>query len=211
MKTVSIVTPWLDHPELIPQYEAAVTGSNQVIIIDNGSSLEAHAAIAEMVSRLGGVLITNEQNVGYAHANNQGLEAATGEIVVFLNNDVEAGGDWLTVVRQMVNDKSLVGPSLGVRYVDGVPIAYIEGWCIAGAVSAVRRVGGWNDKDFPGLYWEDNEFCFRATRAGLSLRQARLPLRHINNYTSARTPGAYDNSEANRAVFENIVRRNFAP
>lgn len=211
MKTVTIVTPWLNHPELIPQYEAAVQGAEQVIIIDNGSNDETAAALADMMKRLPGALVTLPTNQGYSHANNLGLERATGEIVIFLNNDIEAAGDWLSMVRQTVHGKCLVGPSLGIRYVDGIPIPYLEGWCLAGETEAVRRVGGWNDTDFPGLYWEDNEFCYRATRGGLSLRQARLPLRHINNYTSSRTPGAYDNSEANRAVFESIVRRNIAP
>ena len=35
-KTITIITPWLNSPELIPTYIASVKGAD-VIIIDNGS------------------------------------------------------------------------------------------------------------------------------------------------------------------------------
>lgn len=75
-----------------------------------------------------------------------------------------------------------------------------------GHKSDFEAIGGWNEVDFPGLYWEDNELCYRAERAGLQLKQAILSLVHLSNYTSRRTEGAYLHSEANRAVFERIVR-----
>jgi glycosyltransferase involved in cell wall biosynthesis len=70
--------PWLNHPELITTYEAAVQGA-QVIIVDNGSDEASAKAIREMVERLKGIYIRNAANKGYAAANNQGLEAATGK------------------------------------------------------------------------------------------------------------------------------------
>jgi GT2 family glycosyltransferase len=76
-----------------------------------------------------------------------------------------------------------------------------------GHKSDFEMIGGWNDKDFPGLYWEDNELCYRAERAGLLLKQVIIPLVHLSNYTSRRTDGAYDYSQANREVFERIVRQ----
>ena len=202
---ISIITPWLDSPELIPDYEAAVSGA-QVIILDNGSDNETGIALREMVQRLGGGYIRNDANRGYAEANNQGLEAASGEVTIFLNNDITADPGWLDQVGESVKSGALYGPSLGMRYVDGAAIAYLEGWCLIGKTDELREIGGWNANAFPGLYWEDNELCWRAMRHGLSLKQIALPIQHINNYTSAKTPGAYDNSAKNRAVFEQIVR-----
>ena len=203
---ISIITPFHNCPELIPDYEAAVYGA-QVIVIDNASDAETSDKLRAMVQRLGhdSVCIRNETNAKYAHANNQGLAASSGDIVVFLNSDVRAHGDWLSAVSTCKRG-SLYSPSAGMRLVDGTPIYYLEGYCLFGWRDDFIRIGGWNDTDFPGLYWEDNEICWRASRAGLGLKQVALPLEHLSNYTSQRTPGAYDASMANQAVFERIVR-----
>lgn len=203
---ISIITPFHGCPELIPDYEAAVYGA-QVIVIDNASDADTSDKLRGMVQRLGhdSVYLRNETNAKYAHANNQGLAAASGDIVVFLNSDVRAHGDWLNAVITCKRG-SLYSPSAGMRLVDGTPIYYLEGYCLFGWRDDFVRIGGWNDTDFPGLYWEDNEICWRASRAGLGLKQVALPLEHLSNYTSQRTPGAYDASAANQAVFERIVR-----
>ena len=203
---ISIITPFHGCPELIPDYEAAVYGA-QVIAIDNASDADTSDKLRAMVQRLGhdSVYLRNDENKKYAHANNQGLNAASGEIVVFLNSDVRAHGDWLSVVSACKRG-SLYSPSAGMRLVDGTPIYYLEGYCLFGWRDDFIRIGGWNDTDFPGLYWEDNEICWRASRAGLGLKQVALPLEHLSNYTSSRTPGAYEASMANQAVFERIVR-----
>ena len=203
---ISVITPFHNCHELLPDYEAAVHGA-QVIVIDNASEPETSEKLRAMVTRLGhdSVFIRNETNAKYAHANNQGLNAASGEIVVFLNSDVRAHGDWLSIVGTCKRG-SLYSPSAGTRRVDGIPVYYLEGWCLFGHRSDFERIGGWNDTDFPGLYWEDNELCWRASRAGLGLNQVNLPLEHLSNYTSSRTPGAYEDSAKNQAVFERIVR-----
>ncbi|MFA5376883.1 MAG: glycosyltransferase [Dehalococcoidia bacterium] len=204
---ITIITPWLNHPELIPGYESVVQGA-QVIIIDNGSDEASAKAIREMVERLKGIYIRNAANKGYAAANNQGLEAATGEVTIFLNNDITASPGWLIGIPELPAG-ALYGTSFIIRYVDGVCIPYLEGWCLIGHTSDFRKIGGWA-QDWDGLYWEDNELCWRATRAGLSLRPIGIPIQHLNNYTSKDTPGAYDKSDANRERFYEIVRRDRA-
>lgn len=200
---ITVITAWLNHPELIPAYEQAVGGA-QVIIIDNGSDEASARAIREMTERLRGIYIRNAANKGYAAANNQGLEAATGEVTVFLNNDITASPGWLDALAN-IEAGALYSPSMGLRYVDGICTMYLEGWCLIGHTADFRKIGGWA-RDWEGLYWEDNELSWRAMRAGLSLRILPLPIKHINNYTSKDTPGAYDRSEANHARFEQIVR-----
>jgi len=200
---ISIITAWLNHPELILDYEQAVKGA-QVIIIDNGSEEYNAKMISDMVDRLNGIYIRNAANKGYAAANNQGLEAATGEITVFLNNDITAAPGWLDTLAKLESG-ALYAPSMGMRYVDQICVPYLEGWCLIGHTADFRKIGAWRD-DWRGLYWEDNELCWRAMRAGLSLRQIAIPIQHLDNYTSAKTEGAYDNSEANHALFEQIVR-----
>lgn len=200
---ISVVTAWLNSPELVPAYERAVKGA-QVIIIDNGSDAATTDALRGMVDRLDGIFIRNENNTGFAAANNQGMAAATGDIIVFLNNDIEAFGDWQGIVEQL-KPGGLYSPSMLMQYVNGVPVMYLEGWCLIGHRADFERIGGWA-QDWEGLYWEDNELCWRASRAGLRLQQINLPLAHLSNYTTSKTPGAYDRSAANRERFEAMVR-----
>jgi GT2 family glycosyltransferase len=97
---ISIVTPWLDASELCPIYEKSVRGA-QAVIVDNGSGPGHAVEIQRMVKRLGGVYIRNETNCLFATANNQGLAAATGEIIVFMNNDVEARYGFLEKIERV--------------------------------------------------------------------------------------------------------------
>lgn len=205
--TISIITPFHNCPELLPEYEKAVQGA-QVIAIDNASDPVTSEQLEAMVNRLGNgsIYVRNEENIKFSKANNQGLGLATGEIVVFLNSDIQATGNWLDRV-QNAKKGAFYSPTSGVRIVDGEVLRYLEGWCLFGHKSDFERIGGWNERDFPGLYWEDNELCYRAEKAGIELKQAILPLLHLSNYTSRRTEGAYTFSQDNKAVFERIVRQ----
>src|SRR3954467_14259587 len=123
---ISIITPWLDHPEFIADYEKAVAAPGvQVIAVDNGSSTENAAAIRAMIQRLGGFYIRNEQNLWFAAANNQGLSVATGNIVLFLNNDIAAEPGWLDDVRRDVAPNGLFAPDVKNVQIDQFNIAYL--------------------------------------------------------------------------------------
>jgi len=121
-----------------------------------------------------------------------------------LNNDIEARGDWLEIVADF-QPGALYGTQAETRIVDGIPVRFLAGWCLCGHKSDFDRIGGWSEI-WEGMYWEDNELCWRAEMAGLELKQVDLPLLHYSNYTTSRTPGAYDKRPSNQALFEQIVR-----
>jgi GT2 family glycosyltransferase len=199
---ISIVTPWLDASELCPIYEKSVRGA-QAVIVDNGSGPGHAVEIQRMVKRLGGVYIRNETNCLFATANNQGLAAATGEIIVFMNNDVEARYGFLEKIERVVQPGALYGPSKLSKY----GVDYLEGWCIAAHRDVWMALSGWDDEYYTGLYWEDNDLCLRALTAGYKLVQTILPVWHYNNYTSARLPDAKAHSADNERKFLERVRQ----
>lgn len=228
---ISVVTPWLDHSELCRAYERSVAGA-QAIVVDNGSQPEHAAAIKEMVNRLNrdlslfaddsadfgevdgaellpieinpsmSIYIRNEENRLFSAANNQGLAVATGEIVVFMNNDVDCRPGWLDQVAADVRPGALYGPSLLIKH----GWQYLEGWCIAARREVWDALGGWEEHYYQGLYWEDNDLCARATQAGFDLVQTRWPVWHFNNYTSRHIPGARENGPENEKRFLERVR-----
>ena len=204
---VSIVTPWYNHDELLGSYLTTVTGADEVILVDNGSDeriarqLEAHADVYLRRGREG----------WFAPACNEGLAASTGDIVVFLNNDVSGPTGWLEMLRSQVTNRGLYGPSFDQRAVqlpNGRPlwVPYLEGWCVAATRAVWVDLGGWDAEAYPNAYWEDVDLSFRARLQGYTLNYCPAwDLRHPGNTTSRMTPGSYDHSSTNQRTFENRV------
>lgn len=65
----------------------------EVIIVDNASAEDPSAAAARLYPRAR--VIRNETNLGFATANNIGAREATGDFLVFLNDDTRVHPDWL--------------------------------------------------------------------------------------------------------------------
>lgn len=78
----------------------------EIIVVDNASedrSIEKAAAYEP------DRLIRNEYNAGYAGGNNVGIEAASGDIVVLLNQDTEVQTGWLSEIAATFDRDSDIG------------------------------------------------------------------------------------------------------
>jgi tetratricopeptide (TPR) repeat protein len=200
---ISIITPWLDRPQFIEDYERATNEPGfQVIVVDNGSGSGNAIALQAMIERLRGIYIRNEQNRWFSGANNQGLARASGEIVLFLNNDISAQQGWLARLVADVGEGGLYGPSLAVAQVQAKSLEYLEGWCIAGRRSVWQRLGGWDEKAYAMPYFEDLDLSLRAEAMGIRLTQTQWPVFHKKNGTCVDVPGVPLAFEHNRRIFE---------
>ena len=65
----------------------------EVIVVDNGSTEDPTTAVERAYP--GARVIRNGANLGFATANNIGARAASGEYLVFLNDDTRVHPDWL--------------------------------------------------------------------------------------------------------------------
>lgn len=204
---VSIITPWLDHPQFIEDYERAVSAPGvQTIIIDNGSSSANAALLHDMVNRLRGTYLRNEENRWFSAANNQGLRAAEGRIVLFLNNDISAKPGWLDCVRSEITPAALFGPTIGQLVLEGQTIPYVEGWCVAALREVWDVLGGWDERAFAMPYFEDGDLSLRSTRLGFRLVRTDWPVFHKKNGTCVDVPGVPLAFERNREALAARVR-----
>ncbi len=177
--SISVVTPWYEHPELAEEYWKALDGekTHEVIVVDNGSATPVERAAIRL-----------EENAGFARANNIGLEKATGDAVLFLNNDVALGiPGWLEAIRAELKPGVLVGANVRSEQhaaVDGQVVPYLDGWCIAAMKEDLEELGGWSEEYEEPAYFSDNDLCLRAERAGMRFMAVAPPLVHLLNRTA---------------------------
>jgi GT2 family glycosyltransferase len=87
--------------------------SLEIIVVDNLSSDGSVKIIQEFSPSV--TLIENQKNLGYAHANNQGIEKSTGRYVLLLNPDTEIRGKALGSMFRFMEtnpDIGALGPKL---------------------------------------------------------------------------------------------------
>ncbi|MES2785088.1 MAG: glycosyltransferase [Pseudomonadota bacterium] len=212
----------------------------ELILVDNASSdgtpqwLTGYAKSRPWVK-----LVLNQKNLGFAAGNNVGLEVATGDYLIMLNNDTEVSPGWIHGLhRHFVSDPGLgmVGPvtdnigneaKIEVGYTNK---ADMPAWATARAIHhageridnrvlaffcvALRRkvyeqVGGL-DEAFGLGFFEDDDYCNRARAAGWRLAIAEDVF--VHHHLSA----SFDKlkSSTRQALFEKnkeIYERKWGP
>jgi GT2 family glycosyltransferase/glycosyltransferase involved in cell wall biosynthesis len=90
------------------------TKNLEIIIVDNASSDGTQGFLNQWVQgETFRKIIINDDNRGFAAANNQGMEEATGDYLVLLNNDTYVTPGWIsTLVRHLDRDSTIgiIGP-----------------------------------------------------------------------------------------------------
>jgi hypothetical protein len=153
----------------------------EVIVVDDGSTDDTRAILA----RSPGVRAIHQPNRGLAAARNAGLQAATGEVVAYTDDDCFADPDWLThLVYQLARSQAAAvgGPNLTpddgwlaacVAAAPGQPTHVLESDQVAehipGCNMAFRREALLAINGFDPLYrraGDDVDVCWRLQQAG---------------------------------------------
>ncbi|TKB07536.1 MAG: glycosyltransferase, partial [Mesorhizobium sp.] len=192
--TVAALHAMLGRGQVYPNLE--------VVLVDNGSSAEVLDVLRAYTAadpRI--VLIENGENLGFAKGNNRGIEAATGEFILLLNNDTFiAPGAMLAMVRHLQRNPEIgiVGPmtnNIGNEARVEIGYADMEAMVRAARDLATGYRGQWNpvavcayfcamfrraDLDrlglLPEIYgrgmFEDDDHCATFRAAGLQMALA---------------------------------------
>lgn len=87
----------------------------EIVVIDNASPNDTPLVMKERYPEIN--LIQAEENTGFAGGNNIGIEQASGDLFLFINNDVEVEPHFLEpLVAKFSDDKSMGVVSPKIRY-----------------------------------------------------------------------------------------------
>ncbi len=172
----------------------------EVIVVDNASTDGSADFVAARYPQVR--LIRNARNLGFAAGNNVGLRAATGDILVLLNQDTEVRPGWLAALAAATQTPR-VGIAGGKAYYPDGRIQHAGGYVddrgegshfgvrqedrgqfdaerdvdyVTGAALAITRTAfqaiGALDEAFAPVYYEDVDWCYRARQAGFRVLYA---------------------------------------
>lgn len=206
MKTVSIIIPVFNAWQFTKQALKDLSylpDNHEIVIVDNGSDDDT-VMLSEYKDIKNFKLLKNQKNEGFAKASNRGYQESTGEIVIFLNNDIKVQSDfegWTTALVKKTSSGCLVGPTSGlldsnlnfVRESDRLPESgntYLSGWCLAGERNTFDKLIV-KDNSYKGpfdewfvTYFEDTDLSFRAKQLGIKLEIQSVPVYHFGKMTS---------------------------
>ncbi len=97
----------------------------EVIVVDNGSMVDPTTEAQRLLP--GTRVIRNDTNIGFAAGNNRGAAAATGDYVIFLNDDTRVHPDWL---RELVETARRRGAAAVASYIldwSGTTVDFVDG------------------------------------------------------------------------------------
>jgi glycosyltransferase involved in cell wall biosynthesis len=144
MPKVSVIIPVYNVAEYLPQCIESVGKDAEIICINDGSTDNS----LEVLQRYPGVKIIDKANEGSGAARNEGLKAAAGKYVFFLDGD-----DWFM--------EGALEKMTAAADKDDLDMLIFGGWSCAGKN---RRHGGYSYKKIPKFYL-DRVFCASEIKA----------------------------------------------
>jgi len=168
----------------------------EIVVVDDGSSDGTSEWLESQVDYPGFRAI-HQSNSGPAGARNRGVEATSGDLIIFLGDDTEPQPGWLAAHleehRLFGNPGPLAvlgytsfspdsespflrfineyGAQFGYLLIEDpheVPFNFFYTSNISLPRSELVRLGGFRE-DFPAAAWEDIEFAYRAVADGLKI------------------------------------------
>lgn len=83
--------------------------SYEVIIIEDGSSDKSLEIIESYKKKFDLILLKNDKNLGLVKSRNKAAKKASGEIIVFLDNDTEVNKNWLNGLSEIFSSDNKIG------------------------------------------------------------------------------------------------------
>ncbi len=208
---------------------AFVPAGYELVVVDNASADGTREYLKGLAAADPGMkVIFNRRNRGFPAAANQGLRAASKDVLVLLNNDMVVSRNWMENLLNCLAEAGagMVGPMC--NFISGaqrIPTTYkdmgemhafaeafnrpdpskwrratrLGGGSLAISRKLVEAVGYFDERFTPGNY-EDDDYSLRAVAAGFKLFIAGDTFVHHFGNTTLRRDGD--------KAYENLLERN---
>lgn len=159
----------------------------ELIIVDNASTDRTHDFLENLKNEI--TVISNDRNIGYTLACNQGAEAATGQYLVFLNNDTEPQPGWLTELLDLAESDLSIGAV-------GAKLIYPNGKIQEAGGLIFSDGSGWNfgNGDDPGKE-NYNKICEVDYCSGACLLVRHDLFRQLGGFDKRFAPAYYEETD----------------
>lgn len=194
----------------------------EVIIVNNGSSDQTRSILKWWSDNADWRFLVKhkKKNIGFGPAVNEGVNAARGDYVFIISNDVILKGDFFDNFISFLNKEEETDFLCGGRVIDWaagwnefpetLPIPYVEGWFLVAKTKTWRQIGGFDTRFAPHDY-EDIDLSYRASQQGIRLRQISAPIDHVGAGTIGFSPERRAITEKHRILFAEKWNLKWAP
>lgn len=193
---ISVIIPAYNQQDMTYeciQHVIENTQNCEIILIDNGSDPPIQPPFSGFTECR---VIRNEENKGFPVAMNQGLEAAKGEYIVLLNNDVTVSPEAINRLVEYLNEFDIVAPATnycaGMQRVqlpsynnledfyneaeshyeaskgEVLEVNWVIGFMMAFKREVWEQIGDFDESLWP-CSGEEIDFCYRAKDAGFKI------------------------------------------
>jgi glycosyltransferase involved in cell wall biosynthesis len=173
---ISVVIPVFNERATVEQIVNAVRGADigniEVIVVDDGSTDGTREILKEKLTPIANQIIYQPRNMGKGAALRAGFRAATGDIVLVQDADLEYNpADYPTLLEPIFTGKA--DAVFGSRFMGGRPHRVLYFWHMVG-----NRFLTLLSNMFTNLNLTDLETCYKAFRSevikNLDLREDRF-------------------------------------
>lgn len=221
----SVVIPNFNGQKLLEKNLPGVLllSVDEIIIVDDASTDNSVNFLSEKYPKI--KIIKNETNLGFIKSVNKGVEKASEEIIILLNNDVAPKDDFMGIINKYFENSKTFAVSFNEPNWSYAKAYFINGfiehfpgpksdkphitfWASGGSAAFSKKI--WEelngfDEIFEPFYWEDIDLSFRAWKSGYEVwwePNAVVSHNHETTISSKYSKKYIDEiSERNRLLF----------
>lgn len=206
--SVTLIIPQYDQPELTVTAIRTLRTTDPIrwpiLIVDNGSHPRSLRALQDYEDEA--IEVLSLPQPGLTAAWNRAAARASGEFLIFLNNDTCSTGPWVEPLLQPIRSGCALVTGVEGRYERQLtpPVRLLTGWCLALRKATFMECGGFDES--LQLYFSDTDLLLRIQNRYPEIRPAwqvvpQLPITHLKHRTTQEISNRSSRWSADRARF----------